>query len=86
MRKLVESTFVTLDGVISSPHVWGSPYWNEEHDAYAHDLLFAADELLLGRVAGDGDRLLDGIDITHLRLIGTKPFSTGIVVLTYAPK
>ena len=176
MRKLVESTFVTLDGVISSPHVWGSPYWNEEHDAYAHDLLFAADELLLGRVtyegfaqswpsrsdeyadringlpkhvasttltettwnatviegdvadhvgklkeepggnilkfgtgeldrmllrhnlidelhlwvfpvlAGDGDRLLDGIDTTHLRLIGTKPFSTGIVVLTYAPK
>lgn len=39
MRKLVESTFVTLDGVISSPEKWGSPYWNDEHDIYAHDLL-----------------------------------------------
>ena len=54
MRKLVESTFVTLDGVISSPQVWGSPYWNEEHDAYAHGLLFAADELLLGRATYEG--------------------------------
>jgi hypothetical protein len=27
MRKLVESTFVTLDGVISDPQNWGPPYW-----------------------------------------------------------
>jgi dihydrofolate reductase len=49
MRKLVESTFVTLDGVISSPQEWGSPYWDDEHGQYAHDLLFASDALLLGR-------------------------------------
>ena len=49
MRKLVESTFVTLDGVISSPERWGSPFWNDEHANYAHDLLFGADALLLGR-------------------------------------
>ncbi len=49
MRKLVESTFVTLDGVINSPEKWGAPYWNDEHYKYAHDLLFSSDALLLGR-------------------------------------
>ncbi|MEX2226746.1 MAG: dihydrofolate reductase family protein [Dehalococcoidia bacterium] len=50
MRKLVESTFVTLDGVIGSPQEWGPPYWNDEHANYARGLLFDADALLLGRV------------------------------------
>jgi dihydrofolate reductase len=49
MRKLVESTFLTLDGVISDPQVWGMPYWDEEHDEYSRRLLFSADALLLGR-------------------------------------
>ena len=49
MRKLVESTFVTLDGVIGDPQVWGSPYWDDEHLGYARSLLFASDALLLGR-------------------------------------
>ena len=54
-RKLVESTFVTLDGVISSPHVWGGPkYWDDEYMEYARDLLFAADALLLGRETYEG--------------------------------
>ena len=177
MRKLVESTFVTLDGVISSPEKWGPPYWDDEHNSYAHDLLFASDALLLGRatyegfaeawpsrtgdeysdrinslpkhvasttlqetgwnatlitgdvadevaelkrqpgenilkfgtgqldralierdlvdefhfwffpiVAGSGERLLDGLDVTYLKLVSTTPFASGIVVLTYAPK
>ncbi|WP_336206982.1 dihydrofolate reductase family protein [Nonomuraea sp. LPB2021202275-12-8] len=178
MRKLIESTFVTLDGVISSPHVWGPPYWDEDHNDYAGKLLFAADALLLGRatyegfaqswpgrkgdpyadrinslpkyvattsleeadawngtviqgdvatavaelkrqpgknilkfgtgeldralianglvdefhfwmfpaVAGSGDRLLDGLDMTHLDLLETTRFKSGIVVLTYGLK
>jgi len=56
MRKLVESTFVTLDGVISSPEKWGPPYWDDEHNSYAHDLLFASDALLLGRATYEGSR------------------------------
>ena len=177
MRKLVESTFVTLDGVISSPEKWGARYWNDEHNKYARDLLFAADTLLLGRktyevfaeswptrtgddyidrinrirkyvasttlretkwnatliqgdiahqvaelksapgpgilkfgtgeldrtlmqhnlidefhfwlypvAVGDGQRLFAGIDTTHLKLVNTTSFSTGIVVLTYIPQ
>ena len=177
-RKLVESTFVTLDGVISSPQVWGGPkYWDDEYMAYARDLLFAADALLLGRetyegfaaawparpsepytdrinalpkhvasrtlqetewnatviegdiaervaelkrqpgadllkfgtgeldrtllehglidelhlwvfpvIAGAGQRLLDGIDTTHLELLKTTTFASGIVVHVYAPQ
>jgi dihydrofolate reductase len=54
MRKLIESTFVTLDGVIDAPEQWGPPYWDEEHAAYG-DLLFSgADALLLGRVTYEG--------------------------------
>jgi dihydrofolate reductase len=49
MRKLVESTFMTLDGVIENPQNWSPPYWDEEHMAYADGLLAAADALLLGR-------------------------------------
>ncbi|MEV0385431.1 dihydrofolate reductase family protein [Nonomuraea sp. NPDC050643] len=178
MRKLIESTFVTMDGVISDPHVWGPPYWDEEHNAYSAKLLFDADALLLGRetyegfaeawpsrsgdpytdrinslpkhvasttlkeadawngsliqgdvaeavaelkrrpgqsilkfgtgsldrtliehglvdefhfwvfpvIAGGGDRLLDGLDVTHLELLETTRFTSGIVVHTYGPK
>ena len=53
-RKLVESTFVTLDGIISDPHVWGQPYWDEQHSGYAGKLLEPADALLLGRVTYEG--------------------------------
>ena len=49
MRKLVESTFMTLDGVISRPQDWSPPYWDDEHSAYAEKLLEPADALLLGR-------------------------------------
>ena len=176
-RKLVESTFITLDGVISDPQLWGPPYWDDEHAAYAGELLFAADALLLGRetyegfaaawpqrsgdaytdrinslpkhvasrtlkeakwnatviegdvakavaelkrrpgadilkfgtgeldrtllahglldelhlwvfpvIAGDGQRLLEGIEKTHLELVRTTTFGSGIVVHVCEPK
>ena len=173
MRKLVESTFMTLDGVISRPQDWSPPYWDDEHMAYAGKLLDPADALLLGRdtyegfaaawpgrpgeyadkinsmpkhvasrtltettwnasliegdvaeavaalkeqdggdivkygtgeldkalaarqlvdefhfwvfpvVAGQGDRLFDGLDLTTLKLVETDRFASGIVVLVY---
>jgi dihydrofolate reductase len=176
MRKLVESTFVTLDGVIGDPQVWGPPYWDDEHAGYARKLLFSADALLLGRATyegfaeawpprsgemadrinslpkhvasntlkeatwnatiidgdvaeevaklkeqpgenllkygtgeldrtllahglvdefhfwffpvllGGGQRLIEGIDTTHLKLVDTTRFGSGIVVNVYTPK
>jgi dihydrofolate reductase len=174
-RKLIESTFVSLDGVISEPQNWGPPYWDDEHAAYASKLTFAADTLLLGRatydvfaqswpsrggeyadrlnampkivasrslseggwnaeftddpvatvtaakaedgqsilkfgtgeldkalleaglidelhlwvfpvVAGGGTRLLEGIDMTHLELVESHQFASGIVVHVCSPK
>ncbi|UUZ60701.1 dihydrofolate reductase family protein [Nocardioides sp. B-3] len=49
MRKLVESTFVTLDGVIGDPQVWGVPYWDAQHREYATGLMESADALVPGR-------------------------------------
>jgi dihydrofolate reductase len=54
MRKLVESTFVSLDGVVSNPQEWSPPYWDDEHASYARKLLFSADALLLGRATYEG--------------------------------
>lgn len=54
MRKIIESTFVTLDGVISDPQNWSAPYWDDEHGDYAAGLLSGADALLLGRVTYEG--------------------------------
>jgi dihydrofolate reductase len=173
MRKLVESTFMTLDGVISNPQEWSPPFWDDEHSAYAEKLLAPADAMLLGRatyenfaaswpgrpgefadrvnsmpkhvasrtlsettwnasliegdaaagitalkeqdggdlikygtgeldraliehklvdefhfwvfpvIAGKGNRLLDGLDLTTLKLVDTSRFQSGIVVLVY---
>jgi dihydrofolate reductase len=52
MRKLIVSTYVTLDGVIQ-PMDWSAQYSGlearEERGRFARDVLFAADALLLGR-------------------------------------
>jgi dihydrofolate reductase len=53
MRKLIESTHVSLGGEIGSPE-WSFPYLDEEHNDYANRLLFAADALLLGRSTYEG--------------------------------
>jgi dihydrofolate reductase len=54
MRKLVESTFITLDGVISDPQNWAQPYWDDEHASYSQGLLYSSDAMLLGRKTYDG--------------------------------
>jgi dihydrofolate reductase len=54
MRKLVESTFMTLDGVINDPQNWSGPYWDDEHAGYARGLLFSSDAMLLGRKTYEG--------------------------------
>jgi dihydrofolate reductase len=48
MRKVIVSTYVSLDGVIQ-PLDWSFGFRNEERGKYARDLLFAADALLMGR-------------------------------------
>ncbi|MET9886090.1 dihydrofolate reductase family protein [Streptomyces sp. NPDC006430] len=53
MGKIVALTYLSLDGVMENP-AWTGPYFNAEHAAYAHDRMFSADALLLGRVTYEG--------------------------------
>jgi dihydrofolate reductase len=55
MRKLIESTFVSLDGDVSARLMdWAPRYWDEEYFAYERTLLYSADALVLGRKTYDG--------------------------------
>ena len=51
MRKLVESTYVSLDGMVSGESFWGAQarFHDDKHVAYAATLLESADALVLGR-------------------------------------
>lgn len=50
MRKLVESTFVSLDGVVESPERWAMPFFGSENKNAALSNLAEFDAFLLGRV------------------------------------
>jgi dihydrofolate reductase len=51
-----------------------------------HGLLDELHVWIFPVLVGDGQRLIDGIDVTHLDLIETTRFGSGIVVNAYAPK
>ncbi len=53
MKKVIAAEYLTLDGVMENP-AWTGPYFNEELSQLQHDLLFASDALLLGRVTYQG--------------------------------
>lgn len=53
MRKLVVTTFISLDGVMEDPQ-WTFPYWGDDIARYKFDELFASDAMLLGRVTYEG--------------------------------
>ncbi|WP_327088744.1 dihydrofolate reductase family protein [Nonomuraea sp. NBC_01738] len=177
MRKLIESTFITLDGVVDGLETWSVDYFDEEYGKYANELLAGASALLLGRetfegfagywptaeesegeyavtinklpkyvasrtlteagwngtviagdvagavaklkeedgghilkfgtgeldrallglvdeyhfwvhpvIAGSGQRVLDGVDTTHLEYVRSTPLPSGVIVQVYAPK
>jgi dihydrofolate reductase len=50
MRKLVESTFVSLDGVVEAPERWALPFFAAENKDAALSNLAEFDAFLLGRV------------------------------------
>ena len=54
MRRIIVSTFATLDGVIENPQHWSLNYFDEEAAKFASEQLFAADALLLGRETYQG--------------------------------
>ncbi|MEV1145694.1 dihydrofolate reductase family protein [Micromonospora sp. NPDC049799] len=53
MRRIINSTYITLDGVIENP-TWTMPYFDDEAAAFAGTQTDAADALLLGRKTYEG--------------------------------
>jgi hypothetical protein len=51
MRKLVVSSFVSLDGVVESPMTWASRYLDDECKQYALRKLDNVEYFLMGRIA-----------------------------------
>jgi len=66
MRKLIQSTHVSLGGQID-PLDWAFPYLDDEHLQYASELLDDADALLLGR------RTYEGLSAAYPRMAAS-PF------------
>ncbi|GGM37697.1 dihydrofolate reductase family protein [Dactylosporangium sucinum] len=54
MRKIIASTYSTLDGYIDNPHLWSMQYTSEQVQTYALKLLLSSDALLLGRTTFEG--------------------------------
>src|SRR5262245_5183321 len=50
MRKLIVSSFISLDGVIESPMTWTLPFFDDESKEYAYKQLADVEFFLLGRV------------------------------------
>jgi hypothetical protein len=91
-RKLIGSTFVSLDGVIDGviddPQVWGPPYWDAAHNRVLieHGLLDELHLWVFPVIVGSGARLMDGAPTTHLDLLRTHTMTSGIVVHVLGPK
>ncbi|MFB6784894.1 dihydrofolate reductase family protein [Streptomyces sp. NPDC056352] len=54
MRRIIASTYTTLDGYIDDPHEWSLQYNDEAAQKHAFELTLGADTLLLGRVTYEG--------------------------------
>src|SRR5262245_18613272 len=49
MRKIIECTRVSVDGVIGDPHLWAMPYFDQTAQDDALSLLSHSDAMLMGR-------------------------------------
>ncbi|MEV8372630.1 dihydrofolate reductase family protein [Kribbella sp. NPDC056861] len=54
MRKIVNSTYVTLDGVIADPQLWSLEYFDADAGEFALEQLRRSDALLMGRKTYEG--------------------------------
>lgn len=54
MKKLINSTYVSLDGVQAEPQEWSLAYFNDEAGEFANEMLYGSDAMLMGRVTYEG--------------------------------
>src|SRR5262245_12372250 len=49
MRSIIESTLLSLDGVLRDPQTWAMEFFDEDAEKFALDLLADAEAMLMGR-------------------------------------
>lgn len=49
MRRVINSTYMSVDGVVQEPQRWTFGYRSEDLARYARDLVFSVDTLIMGR-------------------------------------
>jgi len=49
MRKMINSTYVSLDGVVTNPQEWTFQFRDDAANQFAYEQLIASDALLMGR-------------------------------------
>jgi dihydrofolate reductase len=49
MRRIINATYMSLDGVVQRPELWTFDYRSDDAARVSHDQLFAADALIMGR-------------------------------------
>jgi dihydrofolate reductase len=54
MRKIINSTYISLDGVIEAPHTWPPTGEDEASGAMHTDLILSCDAVLMGRRTYEG--------------------------------
>ena len=52
MWRVINSTYMSVDGVVQKPKRWTFDYRSEDPAQYALDLLFSADAVIMGRRNG----------------------------------
>lgn len=49
MRRVINSTYMSVDGVVQEPERWTFDFRSPDAAQYSHDLLFSIDTVLMGR-------------------------------------
>jgi dihydrofolate reductase len=49
MRSIINSTYMSLDGVVQQPELWTFDYRSDDAARFGHEQLFSSDALLMGR-------------------------------------
>jgi len=50
MRRVINSTYMSLDGVVQEPQNWTFDFRDEAAQQFAHDQLFSCDAMIMGRL------------------------------------
>jgi hypothetical protein len=73
MRKIINSTYISIDGVIEEPHLWPPTGPDDETSGTIQtDLVLACDAVLMGRRTYEGT-VIDGDPIEEIGRLKAEP-------------